>query len=166
MRWIIISSLMALLLLFDISAATAKIYTWTDADGVKRYSNAAPPEGAVNVKTIDEIPADEATDDPQREEYDRMVEDASQNADEHFKQQSEDKAKEEEADQERQLEKLNQRVSQERARLQKQIDAIRSRGLGPNFTNGMKANQVKQVEEKIHRLESDPESYFNNNAGS
>jgi hypothetical protein len=133
------------------------IYTWTDADGVKRYSNSQPPDDAENVQTIQEIEYDQAGDDRTRQEFDRMVEDASQNADRHFEEQAQQEAQEAEAEQQQQQDAETQRIEAERAKLQKEIDDIEGRALGPTFTTGMKENQIRLIQEKIDQLESNPE---------
>jgi Skp family chaperone for outer membrane proteins len=160
MRRFCIVSLMVLFFLFGSTLAYATIYTWTDANGVKRYSNSQPPEDAKNVHTLDETHANPGNEERNREAYDRMVQDASQSADRQFEQQAEKKAQEAAARQKQQQEKLAQRVARERDRLQKKIDAIDGRGLGPTFTAGMKANLIKQVQDRINRLESNPQAYF------
>ena len=43
-----------------------------------------PPEDVENVQTIPEIPYDQGGEDQNRQEYDRMVEDASKDADQAF----------------------------------------------------------------------------------
>jgi Skp family chaperone for outer membrane proteins len=160
MRRIGIVSLMALFFLLGATLAYATIYTWTDANGVKRYSNSQPPENAKNVKTIEETHSKPGTEERNREAYDRMVEDASKSADREFKKQAEKKAQEAAARQKQRQKEQAQRVARERERLQKKIDAISGRGLGPTFTAGMKANLIKQVQDQIDRLERDPEAYF------
>jgi len=160
MRRIGIVSLIALFFLLGSTVVYATIYTWTDANGVKRYSNSQPPENAKNVQTIEETHSNQNADAQNRQEYDRMVEDASKNADRQFERQAEKKAQEAAARQKQQQMEQAQRVARERDRLQKKIDAIKNRGLGPTFTTGMKANLIKQVQDRIDRLESDPKAYF------
>ena len=55
MRRIIITVLIVWFMLLGGTAMADTIYTWTDADGVKRYSNHQPPEGVDNVETIEEV---------------------------------------------------------------------------------------------------------------
>jgi hypothetical protein len=50
------------------SAAMADIYEWTDADGVKHYSNYAPPENSRVMMKTQEAPYDEAADRARAEE--------------------------------------------------------------------------------------------------
>ncbi len=156
----IVFSFIALFFLFGSTLFADTIYTWTDADGIKRYSNSQPPEDVENVQTLQGIPYDQSADDRNRREYDRMVEDASRSADRHFEEQADKKAQEAEARRQQQLEAQNRRIEQERAKLQKEIDDIQGRGLGPTFSSGQKANMIKQVQEKINQLENNPDDYF------
>lgn len=141
-------------------AVAGTIYTWTDADGVKRYSNSQPPEYARDVQTIEEVDTSQQGDDLQRQEFDRMAEEAGKEADRHFEEQAEKKAQEAEADRQQQLEDQNQRIEEELSKLQKEIDDLKGRGLGPTFSAGMRDNQINLVQKKIDLLESDPDAYF------
>jgi hypothetical protein len=156
----ILFSLTALCFLFGSTVSAGTIYTWTDADGVKRYSNSQPPEDEENVKTIREIRYDQQGDDKQRQEFDQMVEQASQSADRHFKEQDEKKAQAAEAERKQQLQARAERMAQERAELQKAIDLLERRGLSPTFSLGMKENLIRQVQDKINQLETNPDQYF------
>ena len=158
MRRMILLTLAIGLCLLSQPVIADTIYSWTDADGVKRYSNSQPPDDAKNIQPIEEIEYEQAGDDRIRQEFDRMVEDASQNADRHFQQQEETKAQEAEAEQQQQQDAAAQRAEAERAKLQKEIDDIQGRALGPTFTTGMKENQIRLIQEKIDQLESNPEA--------
>ncbi|BBO90108.1 DUF4124 domain-containing protein [Desulfosarcina ovata] len=137
------------------------IYTWTDADGVKRYSNSPPPEDVEQYETINELQGDQEAEGRKREEYDRMVQEAGQAADRHFEQQAEEKAKAAQAERDRKMETQASRIAAERERLEKEIAAINGRALGPNFSPGQKAALIERVQEKINHLERDPDNYFN-----
>jgi hypothetical protein len=153
----IVFSLTALFFLFGNTVIAGTIYMWTDADGVMRYSNSEPPEDAENVQTIQEIQYDQRGDDQLRQEYDRMVEDASQNADRHFEKQAQQKAEEAAAERQKKQDAQTRRIEQERAQLQKAIDDLEGRALSPTFSAGQKAYLIKQVEERIDQLESNPD---------
>ena len=56
---------------FAVSAAGAEIYAWTDEDGVKHFTNHAPPKQATLFMKTREIPHDEEAD-KQRSEMDRL----------------------------------------------------------------------------------------------
>ena len=153
MHRIIIFSLALCCLLVGNTASADSIYTWTDADGVKRYSNSQPPEDAQNVQAIEEVQYDQVGAEKSRQEYDRMVKDANREADRHFEQQARKKARQAEARQQKEQEQKAQEIDQERAKLQKQIEDIQKRGYSPTFTKGMQDNLIKEVQEKIDQLE-------------
>jgi hypothetical protein len=153
MRWIPLIALVACLLFFGNTVPAGTIYTWTDADGVKHYSNEQPPEDNENVETIEEVQYDQAEADRNRQEFDRMVEEASEEADRHFEQQSREKARQEEERQQRNKEVKKQQAAEQRTRLEKQIETLRNRGLSPTFTKGMRDNLIRQLQEEIDRLE-------------
>lgn len=143
----------ACLLIIGNTAPAGTIYTWTDADGVKRYSNAQPPEDADNVQTIEEVEYDDVGADRNRQEFDRMVEGASEEADRHFDQQARKKKQQATKRQQQKKETLERQAAEERARLMKEIEAIQNRGLGPNFTKGMRDNLIRDLQEKIDELD-------------
>jgi Domain of unknown function (DUF4124) len=153
MRPTIAFGLTILFFLFGSTVAANTIYTWTDADGVKRYSNSQPPEDAENVRTIEEIQYDQGDANQRRHEYDRMVEDASKSADRHFEEQALEKTRQAEAMQQSEQDIKDQQIEKARAELLKEIDAIQKRGYSPTFTQGMKENLIKEVQEKIDQLE-------------
>lgn len=151
-RIIAFFGLIASIMLGDVALA-GTIYTWTDADGVRRYSNAQPPENAENIKIIDEFKTDRDKSDQLRQEYDRMVEEASQEADRHFEKDAERKAKARQAAQQRKNEKHDQQLEQERQKLQKEIESIQNRGLGPTFSAGQKEYLIKQIQEQLNQID-------------
>jgi hypothetical protein len=57
--WIFLAVLLAA------AQASADVYVWTDADGVRHYSNTPPPEDAVILKTYEETPPGPAPQAPQ-----------------------------------------------------------------------------------------------------
>lgn len=134
-------------------ALAGTIYTWTDEDGVKRYSNSQPPENAKNVESIQEFQYDEQKADAQRQAYDTMVKKAGEEADLHFEQQAEKKAKEAEERRQAELDERTRQIVEEQARLRQEIANIENRGLSTTFTMGMKEKQIKQIKKKITELE-------------
>lgn len=161
MRRMIVFSLTTLFFLSGSTAIADTIFTWTDSDGVKRYSNSQPPEGVENVQAIQEIPYEQSGDAQRRQKYNRMVEDASKSADRHFEQQARKKAQDTEARRQQHMQAQTRKIDEERANLQKEIDRIQGRGLGPTFSSGQKENLIRQVQERMNHLEGDPDNYFN-----
>jgi hypothetical protein len=157
MRWIIVTALSAWFVLLGSTTMADTIYTWTDADGVKRYSNAQPPQGVGNVQTIEEVQYDDTGADRNRRNYEAMVKEASKAADRHFEQQDRKKAMQADAKRRREQEAQNQKIAEERARLMKEIEAIKQRGYSPTFTKGMQDNLIKEVQAKIDQLDQGSE---------
>ncbi len=153
MRRIIITLLTALFVLSGGTAMADTIYTWTDADGVKRYSNHQPPEGVDNVETIEEVQYDATGADSSRREFEQMVKEASQEADRHFEQQAREKAMQAQAQRRREQKAQDEKVAEERALLMKEIEAIKQRGYSATFTKGMQDNLIRQVQEQIDQLD-------------
>ncbi len=148
----IVFSLAAVLVLFASTVSAGTIFTWTDADGVRRYANSQPPEEAENVQTIEEVQYDAVGTDRSRQAYDRMVKEASRDADRHFEQQARKKTRQAEARQRQQQEENARQIDAQRAEQLKEIDAIQQRGYSPTFTKGMQENLIREVQEKIAQL--------------
>lgn len=66
--WLII-----FLLLCTSHPATANLYHWTDAAGVRHFSNRPPPDGANATVLLEEIPYDPESDDKRRAQEDAML---------------------------------------------------------------------------------------------
>lgn len=95
-----------------------------------------------------------------RQAYDKMVEESVKEADE-YQQEEESKKKAAEAETQTQQEvAMDERVKEERKRIGAEMDAIRNRGIGSGFTQGMKDNLLEQQQDKLDQLTSDPEAYF------
>lgn len=98
--------------------------------------------------------------DEARQAYDKMVEESVKEADEYL-QEKENKKKGAEAEaQSPQEAAMDERVQAEQERIGAEMDAIRNRGLGSGFTQGMKDNLLEQQQDKLDQLTSDPEAYF------
>ena len=98
--------------------------------------------------------------DKQRQEYDKMVEDATKEADAYLNEKENQKK---EAEAEAQVQKdttLDERVQTEQARIHTEMDQVRGRGLSTTFSQGMKDNLLQQLQDKLDKLLSDPEAYF------
>ena len=61
------------LLLWSSHPAAADLYHWTDAQGVRHFSNRPPPDGADASVLLEEIPYDPESDDKRRAQEDAML---------------------------------------------------------------------------------------------
>ena len=112
--------------------------------------------GLLAVGAFTPLPAvDEA-----RQAYNKMVEESTQEADEYLQEKENAKKATEAKAQSMQDSALSEKIEAERTRIEAQMDEIRNRGMGGGFTQGMKDNQLKPLQDKLDRLNSDPEGYF------
>ena len=98
--------------------------------------------------------------DEQRQAYDKMVEEATREADAYVEQKQQEQKQASESAKAETDAALDERVQAERQRLQSEMETVQKRGLGPNFTEGMRANQIQELQNKLNQLTSDPQAYF------
>lgn len=140
-----------LVLIMTVAPALAgTIYIWTDNDGVKQFSD-HPPEGGQDYETA--VSSKSKPSEGKREGLEKMLQ-------EHEVQQAEDRAKEKEAEAIRKAEEEREARAQksaetraEREQLEQKIEALRKRALSPTFTEGMRQNQINEIQKQIDSLD-------------
>jgi hypothetical protein len=144
--------------------AGENIYTWTDKNGVKRFSDRQPED----VKHYDTIRI--SPDHPEfgapagdiRPEYDQMIESIRQE-----KQQTDKARIQAEADRAAE-EKRNadarekERIEAERRQLQEKIDDLKKRPTGRTYSQSLKNARIEEIEKQLDRLKTSPDEYFQN----
>ncbi|MFZ5568948.1 MAG: DUF4124 domain-containing protein [Thermodesulfobacteriota bacterium] len=141
----------------------AGFYSWTDENGVKRYSDTAPDETAADVKVHAEIPSDgqEATvsspNGNQPTPADWKDGDVYQEL-EREKALKKQKAEEEKAQAARA--EWEGKIQAEKDRLQGEIDRIRQLAVGPSLSIALKNARIKEFQDRLDILEKSPEDYF------
>lgn len=98
--------------------------------------------------------------DEARQAYDKMVEESVKEADEYLQEKERQKKAADAQAQSKQDSVLSEKIEAEVQRIQAEMDAVSNRGLGPTFSQGMKDNLLKQLQDKLDRMTSDPEAYF------
>ena len=112
--------------------------------------------GLLVVGAFSPLPAvDEA-----RQAYDKMVEESVKEADEYLQEKESRKKAADTQAQSMQDSAQSEKIQAEAQRIQAEMDAGSNRGLGPTFSQGMKDNLLKQLQDKLNQLTSDPEAYF------
>jgi hypothetical protein len=146
--------------LWAASVAADTIYTWTDADGIRRYSN-DPPTGVESYQRIDtpaERPDRPDAGNERRPSYDQMIQQAIQE-NQQLEQERRDKEAARAAEEKRLAEELRQKkIEAERSRLLQQIEAIKNRAVSPTYPPGMKKAQIDKIQEQIDALEKSPDA--------
>ena len=133
------------------NAPAATIYIWTDADGVKHFSDQPPPEGIEDYDvTQGEI---NRSDSEQREGFKQMMQEVEQDNQQADQEREAKKAGQAAAEQEKKADEQQARVQAERDRLQKKIDALNNRALSTTFTEGMRQNQIDAIMKEMEKIE-------------
>jgi molecular chaperone GrpE (heat shock protein) len=137
-------------------ALSDTIYSWTDEQGVLRFSNDPPPE---NVKQFDRLESQPSSATPsdsdtqRRSSYDQMVRHSKQEA-RQIEQQRRQEARDKAEAMRRQAEaRRKAETAAARRRLEEQIEAIKKRAVSPTYSQGMKQSQIDRLRKQIEQLE-------------
>jgi hypothetical protein len=143
--------------------AGENIYTWTDKDGVKRFSDQPPPDTAYETITIPpDRPEDGAVSGGGRPAYEHMIETIRQDklqAEQERKQAEADRADKAKLDAEIRKKEL---IEAERKSLQEKIDLLKKRPISRSFSLNVKNAKIREIEKQIDRLKNTPDEYFKN----
>ncbi len=158
---LLVLSVFVLLFITDLNADN--IYSWTDENGVRQYSNIAPDKDRKDVEIIKEIPHtqdDEKKSGQATNELDRVLDELEvENRAAEIEREEKDKKIEAEKNKAAQ-DKLNKKIQTEKERLQKEIRRIEQLASGGTFSLAMKKFKIKEYQEKLDLLERSPEEYF------
>jgi hypothetical protein len=136
------------------SGLEAEIYSWTDENGVKHYSNTPPPDSATQIKTAQEIPPS-----PQVSQSRQKIDE------ENFEAilEEQDKAKKSSTPTHsttQQKPSRQERIQIEQEKLEEKLAYLEN--LPPDaFANSRSRNVIiGQYQYRLQQLLSDPDSYF------
>ncbi|MDY6791322.1 MAG: DUF4124 domain-containing protein [Thermodesulfobacteriota bacterium] len=176
MRYLPILGLCGIVLFFIPDLHADRIYSWTDENGVRRYSNTEPSNDAKDVQIIKEIPHtrdDDKKSGQNESELERIIDELeTENRAAKIEREERDKKIEEEKKKTAQ-DKLNKKIQKEKERLQNEIKrieqmptgfrSVKGRPISNYFSLAMKKSKIKEYQEKIDLLERSPEEYFSAN---
>ena len=142
--------------------ADVAIYTWTDKNGIKRYSD-RPPEDVKHYETIVVPPEDSESAEPSienRPEYDQMIDairlEKRKTDQERIKSEADRVAKGKLDEETRKKE----RVEAELKQLQQKIDEAKKRPVGRGYGQSQKNARIGEIEKQIDKLKNSPAEYF------
>jgi chromosome segregation ATPase len=163
MKYLPLLVLSGLVLLFIADLNADNIYSWTDENGVRQYSNTAPDKDRKDVEIIKEIPHtqdDEKKSGQATNELDRVLDELEvENRAAEIEREEKDKKNEAEKNKAAQ-DKLNKKIQTEKERLQNEIRRIEQLASGGTFSLAMKKSKIKEYQEKLDLLERSPKKYF------
>ena len=144
--------------------ADENIYTWTDKNGVKRFSD-RQPEDVKHYDAIRVSPGQSEFGAPagdSRSEYDQMIESVrqeQQQTEQERIQAGADRATEEKRDEDAHK---KERIEAERRQLQEKIDDLKKRTPGRAYGQSLKNARIEEIEKQIDKLKNSPDEYFKN----
>ena len=138
-----------------VSQADDTIYTWTDSNGVKHYSTTAPADEGVkpDVYIKGDGTGAAGPENERRRSFDSMVESARNRSKQLEQERLRDEALRRKQEKEAAENRRREAVEAQRRELQRQIDALKARGLSPTFSKGMRDSQIKAIQEKMDQLD-------------
>jgi hypothetical protein len=160
-----LSTLILLVLtLFCISTASAKIYIWTDENGVKHYSDHLP-EGVENYEIQAEPQTnrqDPSTDQKRSEKDQKELQGLIKEIDKNYeKTQQEKKLKAEEAEKNRPPTQ-EEKIAAEREKLEQKISDLEEQPLEHFGSQKNKRARIGYYRYRLEALLDDPDEYFKN----
>ncbi len=164
MKTLTISVLLFISLLW-VCPGTAKIYTWTDENGIKHFSNEPPPDAGDVQVMGPEYQHDEAADkariEAEREDTQKLI---KQIDEDYEKQEEEKKRQAEEAERNRPPTK-QEKINAERQRLEAIIKDLEAKPLEYFGSQRNKINRLGYYHYRLETLMNNPDEYFNNPVG-
>jgi hypothetical protein len=137
-----------------------EVYTWTDENGVKHFSDTPPAEAEGAKPVFKEYQYDEAADRQRTESDEKAIQkDITEINQEYEAAQQEKKQREEEAEA-NQPPTLEERVEDERTRLKLKISELESLPLDHFGSQQNKIRSIGYYKYRLEDLEKDPEKYF------
>jgi Domain of unknown function (DUF4124) len=128
------------------------VYSWTDENGVRHYSNTGLPNDveAADVRP-EEAPSPQASAPNDISNTDKEPPEANP---------SEGDADQDAEGEKRMGDRLAAKAEKEQQRLESEIKKIKSLSIGKSFTQGMKDARIRPLQEQLALLQADPERYF------
>ncbi|MEE4261947.1 MAG: DUF4124 domain-containing protein [Desulfobacteraceae bacterium] len=138
----------------------AEVYTWTDENGVKHFSDTPPAEAKGAKPVFKEYKYDEAADRQRTESDEKDIQrDITEINREYEEAEKEKKQQEEEAEANRQP-SMEERVEDERTKLNLKIAELESLPLDHFGSQNNKIRSIGYYKYRLADLEKDPEKYF------
>jgi len=162
MRFSIVLPVIILIFLQYSHVGAGTIYSWTDKNGIKKFSNTEPEDNVGHVEVIEETPISEAGNIDIKADEEELVdiiesEPEVENRNNGFStKQKQIKNREDKIIDE----PFNEKIQAEKRRLQGEIDRIEKLAVGRSLSLARKNAMIKQFQDKLALLEKSPEEYF------
>ena len=148
------------LTLFGVTDSKAEIYTWTDENGVKHFSDGPPAEARGAKPAFQAYKYDEAADRQRTESDAQEIQKAVKNINQEYAEAEQKKQKQEEEAEANRPPTMEERVEDERTKLNLKIAELESLPLDHFGSQPNKIRSIGYYKYRLADLEKDPEKYF------
>jgi len=163
MRFITVLLITILGFLPNLNSYAGTIYSWTDKNGVKKFSNTSPEGDVEHFEVIEEMPllqtGNTNSEVGEEEPADVTQEPEIENSTSVFST-IEMQFRPQETENNNIDEEFTIKIQTEKKRLQEEIDRIDKLAVGKNFSLPRKNSLIKDLQDKLELLEKSPEKYF------
>jgi hypothetical protein len=161
MKIIITGVLLAFTLtLLGVANSNAEVYTWTDENGVKHFSDAPPAEAKGAKPAFQAYEYDEAADRQRTESDAKEIKKAVKNINQEYAEAEQEKRRQEEEAEANRPPTMEERIQDERTKLNLKIAELESLPLDHFGSQRNKIQTIGFYKYRLADLEKDPEKYF------
>jgi flagellar biosynthesis GTPase FlhF len=148
------------LTLFGVANSMAEVYTWTDENGVKHFSDRQPAEARGAKPAFQAYEYDEAADRQRTQSDAKAVQKAVKDINQEYAAAEQEKQRQEEEAEENRPPTMEERVEDERTKLKLKIAELESLPLDHFGSQQNKIRSIGYYKYRLADLEKDPEKYF------
>jgi hypothetical protein len=148
------------LTVFGVSNSTAEVYTWTDENGVRHFSDQPPPDAKGAKPAFPAYEYDEAADLKRTETDKKELQKVVKNIDENYEREQQEEKQRQEEEETNKPPTMEEKVAAERDKLLQKIAELESY---PLDYFGSQRNKIRTIGYYRYRLEDlgkNPEKYF------
>ena len=148
------------LTLFGAANSKAEVYTWTDENGVKHFSDAPPAEAKGAKPAFQSYEHDEAADRQRTESDAKEIQKAVKDINQEYEAAEQKKRRQEEEAEANRPPTMEERIEDERTKLNLKIAELESLPLDHFGSQQNKRRSIGYYKYRLADLEKDPEKYF------
>ena len=137
-----------------------EVYTWTDENGVKHFSDTPPAEAEGAKPVFKEYKYDEAADRQRTESDEKAIQKAVKNINQEYAEAEQKKQQQEEEAEANKAPTMEEKIEDERTRLNLKIAELESLPLDHFGSQQNKIRSIGYYKYRLADLEKDPEKYF------
>ena len=138
----------------------AEIYTWTDENGIKHFSDGPPAEARGAKPAFQEYKYDEAADRQRTESDQKEIQKAVKDINQEYAEAEQKKKRQEEEAEENKPPTMEEKIEDERTKLNLKIAELESLPLEHFGSQQNKIRSIGYYKYRLEDLEKDPEKYF------